>query len=41
MLESLAETIAKDIPEVWEALTKFKEARDELYEQVLIGKRFC
>ena len=35
MLESLAKRFAKDNPEVWKLFTKFKETRDELYEQVL------
>ena len=35
MLESLAETFAMDIPEVWKLLTKFKEEKERLYEQVL------
>ena len=35
MLESLNETIAKDILKVWELPTKFKEARKKIYGHVL------
>ena len=36
MLEILAKRFSPEIPKVWKLLTKFEEARDELYKQVLV-----